>query len=334
MNTFANVSQLSDDAVIEMIANTDDIGELFNALSTAKISSRPKKDVILKAISDSHGLPYADTLEKVKVYSEMSPEFMIRLAANNGDIRVVTSVVDSLDVNTLSETLEDALNYAVMDALTNGHKDVFDKLLPVTEGNNLQRLHWAARGGNAELVSQFVEVNGGLDRELLGIIISMAAEEGHVDLMKQYINLLYSPYGSKRGIGRMILTTRTNQDIFDYAIKIAARNGQKDIVKYLISVSAPSLDYDGALFSVSGNVTQNHLDRNVEIARMLISAGAKNLNKSAVFAAEYGNTEIVKELLLAGASNYQEIAETAFFEEHNGIEALVYQIIYQNGPHA
>ena len=338
LNTkFTSISQLSDDDIIEMVNSTVSVDKLFASLSNAAIGKRQKKDIILKAISNTHGLPYADSLERIKAYSKMSPEFMIKLAANNGDIRVVTSFVDSLDVNNSSDALEEALDRAAIGAVLNGHKDVVDKLMTVSEGIPLQRLHFAIQGGNNDMISYFIKLNGGIDRELLGVVIVIAAEYGHMDILKHFINLLNSWDGSepKHCTDRMPpFAVPTYSAIINSAMHRAAVNGQKDSIKYLIdTMGSSSLDYNRALISAVGNVHPDRVDNTMEIVKMLMSAGATKLDIATLFAAEYGNIDVVRELLLAGASNYEEVADIAWFEEHNNIETLVYHMVYQNGPH-
>ncbi|KAI4300177.1 hypothetical protein L6164_033585 [Bauhinia variegata] len=159
-------------------------------------------------------------------------------------------------------------------------------------------LHSAVRAGNLELVLGIIAEKGEAEvKELLSkqnhsgeTALYIAAENGHVDLMKELIKYY--------DIGLASFKARNGFDAFH----VAAKNGDLDILKVLIE-AIPEL----SVTADQSNTTALHAaaaQGHIEVVNFLLDKGsnlvtiAKNNGKTALHSsARYGHVEVIRALL-------------------------------------
>ena len=132
---------------------------------------------------------------------------------------------------------------------------------------------------NAALTGNLSQAQEAIDKGAdIGVIIEITAKKGHIEIVR-------------------LLMKKTK--ILDYALLEASSEGHFDIVKLLVEAGAGK--HDRALTCAS----------TIEIAKYMLSVGAKFYNGALVNGASLGNMEIVQLMLSLAADNYDEAMAAA-----------------------
>ena len=304
---------MSNTADIKPFTNLD-VNEVVNALLKFSNTDETLK-ALSDALSDANGLPYSQTFDKLVDFSSMSRYVLIIAAADNGDIRVVKKMSSSVN----SDILDDVANRAAF----RGHKDIVDFILATGNGDKEYIMVSAARGGHCDIVSSMLKIGA----KSYDLSLKSAAGGGHNDIVKFMVKA-----GATRSGDLEANRCRPRGSIgYNSAMALAAVNGHTETVKLLISLGADN--YNRALRDVAirgGEMGNCNIDYS-GVVNELIRSGAMKYDKDVLYeAANFGHSNVVKAMFLAGATDYEGALNAAENAGHDHVVDMIYKFIYGN----
>lgn len=198
------------------IVKAMDIKDLAR-LSQTRMRSYLSEEYVLEQLSLVNGLPITKDLNQFFQYSQMEPADLLVLSAENGDSRVIESILSRslLPLTYASKALGKAASRGDIDLLERLFKEfeAFGLIFPDPIFYN-EGLVRAAEAGHLKIVEMFLD----LGANKANVAMAMAAQNGHIDIVQYMLD-----YGAMD---------------YDWAFTEARDAGHKDIADLLSSYGA------------------------------------------------------------------------------------------------
>ena len=336
-------SYIPEDVIYEFILKLDIVEAINLLISNTELSELARTPRLLNDLANEHGLPYSKSLVKLVDYSLMSPTKLLIIASDEGDLRVVTGIVNIVSV---TDKLASDYNTSLERAVENGHLDIANILIDAGARDLFLVLSNASAAGYIDIVGKLIKTNSYTLQEyntelasaaagnhlnvvdmLIGVgandydnALVAAAQYGNLDIVNRLADgvtnydkaLLAAAGHGHRNVVEMLITNGIRD--YNRALIAAARHGHLGIVDILITTGAR--DYDDAMIAAAGN---GHLG----VVNKLLKVGAISYDRALIYATENGHLDIVDTLIVAGAEDYDAALMEAASNGHIGIVKLL-----------